>query len=354
MNKVVRRVFSICNAAMAVVCISAAPVAAHATDLAAGVDASYGPELQGFSYPFPVSYFSFTSQRQPLHMAYMDVRPTGAPNGRTVVMLHGKNFCAATWEPTIPALTSAGYRVIAIDQVGFCKSSKPTAYQFSFQQLAANTRELLQSLGVRRFILVGHSTGGMLGVRYSLMHPEDIEQLVLVSPIGLEDWKAKGVPSQTVDQWYAQQGKTTAESVRSFEQGTYYAGSWRADFDKWVQMFAGQFNGPGRDLNAWESALLYDMIYTQPVFYELQDLKAPVLLISGDKDNSKLGKGFTPPDVLARLGHYPDLAKAAAARIPDARLVEYPDLGHASFIQDPQRFNKTLLDGIAPDHAPGQ
>lgn len=114
--------------------------------------------------------------------------------------------------------------------------------------------------------------------------------------------------------------------------------------------FAGQFNGPGRDIAAWDSALLYDMIYTQPVYYELQDLNVPVLLISGDKDNSKLGSGFAPPDVLAKVGHYSELAKAAAARIPGARMVEYPDLGHASFIQDPQRFNKTLLDGLAADH----
>jgi pimeloyl-ACP methyl ester carboxylesterase len=346
MDKVTPWLGTLCAAAIIAVPMVAASQAARAPD----IDASYGPELEGFSYPFRVSYFSFTSQHQALRMAYMDVKPADAANGRTVVMLHGKNFCAATWDHTIPALTQAGYRVIAIDQVGFCKSSKPIAYQFSFQQLAANTRALVQSLGVSRFTLVGHSTGGMLGVRYALMHPDDIDQLVLVSPIGLEDWKAKGVPSQTVDQWYAEQLETTAESVRTFEKGTYYAGTWRPDFDKWVQMFAGQFNGPGRDIAAWDSALLYDMIYTQPVYYELQDLKVPVLLISGDKDNSKLGSGFAPPEVLAKLGHYPELAKAAAARIPGARLVEYPDLGHASFIQDPQRFNKTLLDGLAPDH----
>ena len=77
-------------------------------------------------------------------------------------MLHGKNFCAATWETTIKALVDAGYRVVAPDQIGFCKSSKPLAYQFTFQQLAANTRALLKSLGVERTILIGHSTGGML------------------------------------------------------------------------------------------------------------------------------------------------------------------------------------------------
>lgn len=77
----------------------------------------YGPELQGFDYPHPVQTFSFTSQRQPMKMAYMEVRPK-QPNGRVAVLLHGKYFCAATWDETIETLAGAGYRVIAPDQIG--------------------------------------------------------------------------------------------------------------------------------------------------------------------------------------------------------------------------------------------
>jgi pimeloyl-ACP methyl ester carboxylesterase len=162
---------------------------------------AYGPELQGYQYPYPVSEFQFTSQKQNIHMAYMDVKPANF-NGRTVVLLHGKNFCAATWSQSIDVLSHAGYRVIAPDQIGFCKSTKPESYQYTFQQLARNTHVLLESLGVTRATLIGHSTGGMLAIRYALMYPEATEQLILVDPIGLEDWKAKGVPSISIDQWY--------------------------------------------------------------------------------------------------------------------------------------------------------
>ena len=86
--------------------------------------AGYGPELEGFEYPFPVERFAFESQRQTLAMGYMDIAPA-RPNGRTVVLLHGKNFCGATWEGTIARLADAGYRVIAPDQIGFCRSTKP-------------------------------------------------------------------------------------------------------------------------------------------------------------------------------------------------------------------------------------
>src|SRR5438270_13136887 len=122
---------------------------------------AYGPELQGFDYPAPVSHNHFTSQSEDLDMAYIDVAPAQA-NGHTAVLLHGKNFCAATWQATIHVLSDAGYRVIAPDQIGFCKSSKPAHYQFTFQQLAGNTHALLASLGVTHATIIGHSTGRML------------------------------------------------------------------------------------------------------------------------------------------------------------------------------------------------
>jgi pimeloyl-ACP methyl ester carboxylesterase len=319
---------------------------ATAPAVAADDAPAYGPELQGFEYPWPVSHFTFSSQRQMLDMAYMDVKPK-TPNGKVVVLLHGKNFCAATWQDTISVLSDRGYRVIAPDQIGFCKSSKPERYQFTFQQLAGNTHALLASLGVDRPIMIGHSTGGMLAIRYALMYPGDLDRLVAVDPIGLEDWKAKGVPWQSVDAWYQQDLKTTADSIRDYERTTYYAGTWQPAYERWVQMLAGLYRGPGRDSVAWDSALLDDMIYTQPVFYEFEKISVPVLLLIGDKDTTAIGKDRAPPDIRPTLGNYPVLGKAAAARIPHAQLVEFPDLGHAPQIQAPDDFHKALLDGIA-------
>jgi len=98
---------------------------------------------------------------------------------------------------------------------------------------------------------------------------------------------------------------------------------------------------------AWDSALLYDMIYTQPVFYELGQVSMPTLLLIGQKDTTAIGKDAAPPDVRAQLGHYPELGRAAAKAIPHATLVEFAELGHAPQMQDPQAFHKALLDGLA-------
>ncbi|MGT8857804.1 alpha/beta fold hydrolase [Enterobacter sp. 186315] len=306
---------------------------------------TYGEKLEGFDYGWPVKHFTFTSQNQPLDMAYLDVKPEKS-NGRTVVLMHGKNFCAGTWNGTIRALTQSGYRVIAPDQIGFCKSTKPEHYQYTFQQLANNTHALLESLDVDRVTVIGHSTGGMLATRYALMWPQQVEQLVMVNPIGLEDWKARGVPSITVDQWYQRELKVSADSIRQYEKNTYYAGEWKPEYERWVTMLAGLNNGPDKARVAWNSALLYDMIYTQPVIYEFGELKMPTLLMIGTKDNTAIGKDLAPPEIRKTLGNYAVLGKETAKRIPHATLVEFNDMGHAPQMQDPERFHEALLKGL--------
>lgn len=307
---------------------------------------TYGPQLEGFAYPYPVQRFAFESQGRALSMAYLDVPPAGPANGRAAVLLHGKNFCAASWEQTIAALSQAGYRVIAPDQIGFCASTKPDHYQYSFQQLAENTHALLAKLGIDNPALIAHSTGGMLATRYALMYPDAVSRLVLVNPIGLEDRKAKGVPYRTVDQWYQRELKLSADSIRAYEQATYYVGRWKPDYEKWVDMLAGLNRGPRHEIVAWNSALIYDMIFTQPVYYEFRDLKVPTVLMIGTADNTAIGADIAPPEVKKRLGHYDVLGKEVAALIPNGRLIEFPGLGHAPQMEEPERFHAELLKAL--------
>ena len=306
---------------------------------------SYGPELEGFQYPHPTRQYRFKSQGVDLQMTYMDVKPAKA-NGKTVVLMHGKNFCGATWEGTTRELTNAGYRVVAPDQIGFCKSTKPAHYQYSFQQLAENTRKLLASIGVSKAIVLGHSTGGMLATRYALMYPESTEQLVMINPIGLEDWKNLGVPSLGVDKWYQRELKTSAERVRDYERSTYYNGQWKPEYEVWVQMLVGMYRGKGKQQVAWNSALIYDMIYTQPVVYEFPLIKVPTFLLMGLKDTTAIGKDAAPEAVRPKLGNYPVLAEQTRKAIPGSVLVTFPEMGHAPQMQDPAQFHKALLKGL--------
>ncbi|GHA79543.1 alpha/beta fold hydrolase [Cognatilysobacter bugurensis] len=312
----------------------------------------YGARLERFDYPHPVQLHAFESQGQRLEMAYLDVAPAGPANGRTAVLLHGKNFCAATWEDTIAALADAGWRVIAPDQVGFCKSSKPEGYQFSLDQLAWNTHALLDALDVERATLIGHSMGSMLAARFALNHADRVEQLVLVNPIGLEDWRAKGVPYAPIDALYANELKTDYARIKAYQQKHYYRGPWQPGYDRWVRMLAGMYAGPGARRVAYNQAQTSEMIHTQPVVHEFDRLTVPTVLLIGQHDTTAPGANRAPPEVAKTLGDYPALGRATAARIPGAKLVEFDDLGHAPHIEAPARFHAALLHALGSDVRP--
>ena len=302
--------------------------------------------LEGFEYPFELREHTLETQGQTLSMAYMDVRPDGEGNGETVVLLHGKNFCGATWQPTIDVLVDAGYRVVAPDQIGFCKSSKPQGYQFSFHQLAANTNSLLDELEIEDAILVGHSMGGMLAARYALSYPDDLSRLVLVNPIGLEDWQAEGVPYATIDALHETERKTNFESIKAYQQDIYYNGDWRAEYDAPVEMLAGMYAGPDGDLVALNQAQTSDMVFTQPVVHEFANLDVPTVLMIGMLDRTAPGAARAAPEVAERLGNYAELGRSAAAAIPQADLIEFDDLGHSPQMEAPERFHESLLRAI--------
>ena len=298
--------------------------------------------LTSVSYPHEVYFHEFISQTQPMKMAYMDARPDN-PNGKSVLLLHGKNFNGAYWETTIAALVKEGYRVIVPDQVGFGKSTKPGSYQYSFHQLAANTKTLLDKLEVKRATVVGHSMGGMLATRFALMYPEVTEKLVLENPIGLEDYKTMA-SYQTVHQAYESELKNSHEGYKKYQLEFYYDNRWRPEYDRWLNLLAGWTLHDDYPLIAWNAALTSDMIFTQPVVYEFKDIRAPTLLIIGTRDRTAIGKNRAPKEVQATMGLYNELGKKTAQQIPDAKLVELDDVGHLPHIEVFDRFIEPLID----------
>lgn len=301
----------------------------------------FGIRLEEVNYPFPVKFFRLKSQNEEMEMAYMDIPPE-KPNGRSVLLLHGKNFNGYYWESTIRVLAAAGYRVIIPDQIGFGKATKPESYQYTFEQLATNTLGLLDQLGVAKVSVVGHSMGGMLATRFALMVPDRVEMLALIDPIGLEDWK-RVVPYRTVDQWYESELKLTADQQKRYQSESYYHGEWRPEYDRWVRLATGWLSSPDYARVAWNSALIYDMIFTQPVFYEFADLRMPVLLVVGSLDRTALGKQWAPEDVRETLGNYPELAKSAASKIPVCQLEILEGIGHVPQIEAPEVLFPILL-----------
>lgn len=288
--------------------------------------------LSGYAYPYPVERFKTQAQGQNIEMAYMDVRPPGEPRG-VVVLFHGKNFSGAYWEETIKALVADGHRVIVPDQVGFGRSSKPTEFAYSFEQLCALTHGLLGELGVRQISAVGHSMGGMVASRYALLYPEQVERLALINPIGLEDWRAAGVPDQPLEVWEQAERGRTAQSIKEYMSKAYFAGQWRAEYDPLLTIQVGWAEGPDRELMGHTGALTSQMVFTQPVVQDFPQIKAPTLLIIGQRDRTAIGKAWASPEVAGKLGDYPALGRAARDAIPGALLVELDGVGHVPQVE---------------------
>ena len=307
-----------------------------------------GANLERFDYPAPLHWFEAKSQGHPVRMAYLDWPATATPNGTTVVLLHGKNFCAATWGDTARGLASAGYRVVAPDQIGFCKSTKPAGYQYSFHAMAALTAALLERAGAGKVVLVGHSTGGILAARFAMLYPERVSRLVLVNPLGLNDTLREGVPYTDLGQLRAEEAKTDAASIKAYQLRNYYHGVWRPAYDRWVAMLAGQYASPDGDHVRDAQARLSDMIQTQPVAAELPHLTVPTTLIIGQRDLTAFRASSAPEDRRARVRTVPQAAEEAVQRIPNARLIRLDDLGHSPQVEAPAAFLRTLRSAIAP------
>jgi pimeloyl-ACP methyl ester carboxylesterase len=300
----------------------------------------YDAQLSGYKYGFKVSYFSIESQGQSLKMAYIYLE--GKPDKPVVTLMHGKNFNAHYWTPTAVYLQKKGYGVLIPDQIGFGKSSKPANYQYSFPALAHHTQCLMTSLKIKKSIVIGHSMGGMLASRFALMYPQLTQQLILVNPIGLENY-LKYVEYKDTDFFYKKELAKTPEGIKRYQQKNYYAGHWNKQYEALTHFMIGQIQGPDKELIAWVNAQTYDMIFTQPVITEFKDLSIPVRLIIGTRDRTGPGRNWKKPGVDYELGRYDCLGKAAARLIPDAELYELTDLGHLPQIENFERF-KNILD----------
>jgi pimeloyl-ACP methyl ester carboxylesterase len=298
-----------------------------------------GIAMETYDYPYAVAFREFEIGGQRVRMAYMDVSPAGAANGRSVTLFHGKNFFGAYWKATIEALRAAGYRVVVPDQIGFGKSSKPEI-PYSFPEMARHTKELLDQLGVKQTAVVGHSMGGMAAVRFTLMYPQTVTKLVLEDPIGLEDYRMK-VPYTPTEQLYAAELKNTEESIRNYQK-SYYV-QWKPQYDEYVQAPYRQTLSGEYPRLAKVSALTSQMIYQQPVVHELPLIRTKTLLIVGQQDRTAPGKNRAAPEVQKTLGNYPQLGLAAARAIPGSSYVPLEGVGHIPHFEAPERFHKELL-----------
>ena len=292
-----------------------------------------GIALENWPYPYPVSFVDLTVQGQRLRQAFMDVPPSGKSNCRVALLLHGRNFPSSYWQDVIAALSADGYRVVATDEIGFGKSSKPDL-PASFDQLARNTVQLLDHLAIAKVDLIGHSMGGMLAVRLTHTYPEKVRRLVLEAPIGLEDYRSS-VPPVTEEQLVQQQYAQTAEGYRKFLKFGYSLDLPDSAIEPFVDMLERlKLSG---EYPRWVTSFVasYQMIHDQPVVQEYPLVAAPTLFIMGANDHNAPGRAFAPPELAKQMGFNVANAQAIAARMPNAKVLVFDGVGHIPHMERP-------------------
>ena len=264
----------------------------------------YNKELDGFKYPFEVNTFTFNSQNQDLKMRYMDIGEKDAQ--KVIVLLHGKNFSGYYWERVAKDLLKKNYRVIVPDQIGFGKSSKPDYYQYSFGQLALNTKILLDDLKTEKLDLVGHSMGGMLATTFAVNYPKSVSKLILINPIGLEDY-GKYVEFKDVNFFYKRELAKTLDKARNYQKKNYYDGKWSSEYEKLLIPLKGMLAGEDWKIVAWNNALTYGPIFSENIVDRFSQVTSKTFLIIGTRDKTGPGRGWLKEGVTITLGEYKKL-----------------------------------------------
>jgi len=297
--------------------------------------ADWGPTAIDYAnvpYPFPVSYLPIRLGGEDYRMAYMDVAPVGPANGRTVVLFHGMNFFAAAFEPTIEALRHEGFRVLAVDRLGYGRSSKPDIH-YNLHMPARHTKALLDHLGIETAAIVGHSMGGMVATRFASTYPETTSHVVMVNQIGLTD--TRHATEWTDPQVAYEQALGTDYRSTLAGHVRYYPLGWKPEYLHWVKVQYGLTLSGDWPRMAKVRAAQRMILFEDPVVHEWQYIDTKALVIGGAEDRL--------------VADYPAAARHVAETLQNAELVIFPGVGHAPAFEAPDEFHAELIRFLESD-----
>lgn len=295
--------------------------------------AEWGPVSANFEeipYPYPVNFLELNRFDIDMRMAYMDAPPVGRSNGQTILWQHGMNFYAEAYTPTIKVLTEAGFRVLAVDRIGYGKSSKPVIpYNFNF--VAANMKALLDELELEEVAIVGHSMGGMVVSRFAMLYPDITTHVVMVNQIGLTDQR-QGRP--WTDPYANELGVSSYQSILRGHR-RYFPEAWPPAHLEFVRRQYGQTMSGEWPRIAMVRRLQGGMLYNDPVVYDWQHISSKALVMGGEEDGL--------------VADFPGLAHKVNEQLQNSNILLYPGIGHAPQIEIPDQFHDDLIRFLESD-----
>ena len=233
--------------------------------------------------------------------------------GVPVVLLHASTGCCPMWAYQVRAFGEAGYRCIAYDRRGHGRSevSEPVA-------AADDLQLLVDSLGIERFHIIGTAAGGIVAIDYALSYPQRLRSLVVANSIGgVQDEEYLELQRRLRP---APQFGALPPEVR--ELGPSYRAANPEGTRQWIELEQASRPGGPHALPKTRNRI---------TFASLETMAVPTLLLTGDADL------YTPPSVLNLFRN----------RIRDSQAMIITECGHSAYWEQPERFNRAVLDFIA-------
>jgi pimeloyl-ACP methyl ester carboxylesterase len=246
-----------------------------------------------------------------VRLFYTDSGGTGVP----LVLLHAATGSVRAWEHQVPAFTKAGYRVIAFDRRGWgrTESAPGSAPGTAADDLVA----LMDHLKIDRFHLVGTAAGGFVAFDAALSFPGRLRSIVVANSIG-------GVQ----DEAFQELGRRmrppefAAMQPELREVSPSYRAANPDGTRRWLEL-EHVSRPPGAPAPA-------QPLRNRITFALLESISVPTMLLTGDADM------FAPPPVL----------KMFADHIRHAETVVVPEAGHSTYWEQPDVFNRAVLNFI--------
>lgn len=259
----------------------------------------------------------------PAKEGYADTTPvklwfsdTGG-SGEAIVLCHPWSQSNECFKYQQPVFAKAGYRVIGWSARGFFKTEKGPDDDLGSS--AGDLHQLIEYLGIDRFHLIGCAAGGCTAISYALNHPERLHSLILSGTILLPDEAAYKTFRGNLDA--APPTINTNIPVDFREVGASYRAGSPDLYEEWRAL------GARAHPNGW--------YLTQPWgaernFKRFREMPVPTLLQTGDTDMS------SPPSLM----------RLYLQQFPNCELRVLKEAGHASYWEQPEAFNASVLDFI--------
>ena len=237
-------------------------------------------------------------------------------DGTPVVLLHAFTGNTESWVHQLPTFAAAGYRCVTYDRRGWGRTrSEPPEEQTTYP--TDDLHALVGRLGLGRIHLVSSAGGGYVGLDYAVTHPQGLASLVVACSGGPLQQDAEYM---AIGRRYGRVPEFQSLAAWFRELGPTYRAEDPDGVDRWleIEQASRQWEGYQEPMrNSFTLALL-------------ETVNVPTLMLAGGADL------LAPPPRM----------RAMARHIPNCEFALLPDAGHSAYWEQPEAWNRLVLDFI--------